>query len=154
MSLKLLDEAIEGIGRLAIDTAPIIYFIEENPRYLSLVGSIFERVARGSLPAVTSAITLCEVLTRPLQQGRDDLREGYTELLLNAEHFSTLPLDVEAATLAARLRARHGIRTPDAFQIACALASECDAFLTNDGTLKRVDEIRVLVLDDLLAAGA
>ncbi len=38
---------------------------------------------------------------------------------------------------------------PDAFQVAVALAADCDAFLTNDATFRRVAELRVLVLDDL-----
>jgi len=37
----------------------------------------------------------------------------------------------------------------DAFQIAAALAAGCDAFLTNDNTLKRVSELTILVLDEL-----
>jgi predicted nucleic acid-binding protein len=41
------------------------------------------------------------------------------------------------------------LRLPDALQIAVALEAGCEAFLTNDLTLKRVVELRVLVLDDL-----
>jgi predicted nucleic acid-binding protein len=37
----------------------------------------------------------------------------------------------------------------DALQIAVALEAGCEAFLTNDRTLKRVTELRVLVLDEL-----
>jgi hypothetical protein len=38
----------------------------------------------------------------------------------------------------------------DAFPIAAALAAGCDAFLTNDAALKRVSELRVLVLEELM----
>jgi predicted nucleic acid-binding protein len=51
--------------------------------------------------------------------------------------------------LAAELRARYNLRTPDALHIACAIDTGCDAFLTNDTGIKRVNEIRILVLDDL-----
>jgi hypothetical protein len=34
-----LDEALQGILRLGIDTAPFIYFVERHPDYLGLSGS-------------------------------------------------------------------------------------------------------------------
>lgn len=36
-------------------------------------------------------------------------------------------------------------------QIATALTAGCEAFLSNDSSLKRVTELRVLTLDDLEA---
>lgn len=45
------------------------------------------------------------------------------------------------------------LRTPDALQIAAALVAGCEAFLTNDAGLKRVTELRVLVLDELEMVG-
>ena len=38
---------------------------------------------------------------------------------------------------------------PEAIQIAAALTSGSDAFLTNDRALKRVQELPILVVDDL-----
>jgi predicted nucleic acid-binding protein len=47
------------------------------------------------------------------------------------------------------LRARYNLRTPDALQISAALETSCQAFLTNDTQLKRVTELRMLILDEL-----
>jgi predicted nucleic acid-binding protein len=74
--LTALGEALSGVKRLAVDTAPIIYFIEENPKYLTLMDEVFERIATGSLTAITSAITLTEVLTHPLRLGNEELRKS------------------------------------------------------------------------------
>jgi predicted nucleic acid-binding protein len=52
---------------------------------------------------------------------------------------------------AAELRARYNLSLTDAFQIAVALQSGCDAFLTNDMTLKRVSELSVVVLEEMEA---
>lgn len=153
-SLTALDKALSGVHRLAIDTAPIIYFIEENPKYLPLVDLVFEKIDIGSLTAITSAITLTEVLAHPLRLGNDELRKRYSELLLGSRNFATLPIEISMADTAAELRARHGLRTPDALQLACGIAAGCDAFLTNDRPLRRVTEIRVLVLDELLEDAA
>lgn len=56
---------------------------------------------------------------------------------------------VPLAEQAADLRARYNLRTPDAVQIATAIDTGCDAFLTNDIALKRVTEICVIVLSEL-----
>jgi len=60
-----------------------------------------------------------------------------------------VPISAGVAESAADLRARYNLRTPDALHVATAIDAGCDAFLTNDTGIKRVQEIAVLVLDDL-----
>jgi predicted nucleic acid-binding protein len=60
-----------------------------------------------------------------------------------------MPITTSVAERAAQLRAQYNLRTPDALHVASALEAACDAFLTNDLGLKRVTELRVLVLDEL-----
>jgi predicted nucleic acid-binding protein len=42
------------------------------------------------------------------------------------------------------------LKTPDAIQLAAALITSADYFLTNDIRLKVVNEIKVLVLEEYL----
>jgi predicted nucleic acid-binding protein len=144
-----LDDALTGVDRLGFDTAPVIYFVEAHPRYDALVTAIFQRIAAGVLRGVTSVITLTEVLIHPLRQGNQHLGDEYRSLLLTSGDFQTLPITADIAEQAAALRARYGLRTPDALQIATVLAAGCAALLTNDVRLQRVTELRVLVLDEL-----
>ena len=146
-----LDEALTGVVRLGIDTAPLIYFVERHPTYLALVREIIRRVDLGILTGYSSVVTLTEVLTQPRQAGNAALEREYRDLLLHSRNFTLLPLDVDTADRAAELRAKYRLRTPDALHIATALNAGCEAFLTNDGRLKRVGDLRVLVLDPLLA---
>jgi predicted nucleic acid-binding protein len=144
-----LDDALRGVARLGFDTAPVIYFVEAHPHYDVLVTEVFQRVAAGALRGVTSVITLTEVLVHPLRQGNTRLSNEYRSLLLTSVDFQTLPIDAAVADQAADLRTRYRLRTPDALQIAAALAADCTAFLTNDARLQRVTELRVLILDEL-----
>jgi predicted nucleic acid-binding protein len=144
-----LNEALADIDSLGFDTAPIIYFVEANPRYDTLVTAIFQHVAARAIQGVTSVITLTEVLVHPFRQNNARLGDEYRTLLLTSRDFLTLPINAAIAEQAANLRARYGLRTPDALQIATALAAGCAAFLTNDTRLQRVTELRVLVLDEL-----
>ena len=53
------------------------------------------------------------------------------------------------AAQAAALRARHGLRTPDAIHCATAIHAGCDAFLTNDAKLLRLaPELAVCLISE------
>jgi len=144
-----LDEAFQGILRLGIDTAPFIYFVERHPDYLGLMREIIRRIDAGEIEAVSSVVTLTEVLTHPLRFKNVLLAQRYRDVLYRSRNFRLLPIDAAIAEVAANLRARYNLRTPDALQLATAIRAGCDAFLTNDATLKKVTELKVLVLSEL-----
>ncbi len=139
-----------SISRLALDSAPIIYFVEAHPRYDALVTAIFENIAAGKIEAITSTLTLTEVLALPMEKQQFDLCQTYKKLLTSAEHFTLVNIGNEIAEHAASLRAHYRLRTPDALQVATAIASDCQAFLTNDKNLSRITDIQVIVLETLL----
>jgi predicted nucleic acid-binding protein len=99
---------------VGLDTAPLIYFIEENPEYLNAIRPFFIAVDRGDFRLVTSIIILLEELVHPFRHGNTMLAQQYREILLNASHIATIPLSCAIAEEAARLRAEYNIRTPDA----------------------------------------
>lgn len=145
-------DALRNVTTLGIETAPFIYFIEQNPAYVDRVRAVFNYVLENSIQIVTSAITLTEVLVLPIRAGYHQYVQEYRQMLLDTAHVTTLPVSVEIAEQGARLRAQYNLRTPDALHLATALAAGCNAFLTNDRALARVPAVRVLVLDDLTLA--
>ncbi len=145
---KLADSLL-GVTRLALDTVPFIYFVEERSPRDAVVDAVLRRVDRGDLAGVTSVISLAEVLVHPFLNNDPGLAARYRDLLLNSRNFETVSINVATAERAAALRARYRLLTPDALQIAVPLEAGCEAFLTNDLALNRVAELRVLVLDDL-----
>ncbi len=99
----------------AFDTSALIYYIEQHPKYSALTEDLFGAVDRGEARAITSVLTLLEVLVRPLRSGLTDLASQYRELLSGANGINLLPIGSEVCELSARLRARYDwIRTPDA----------------------------------------
>jgi predicted nucleic acid-binding protein len=137
-------------GRVGgLDTAPLIYFIEENPNYAAIVDPFFAFLDRGDVKVVTSTITLTEVLVHPLRQNNPSLVHQYSDILLHQEHLTTVAVNSVIATLAAQLRATHNLRTPDAIQLATAIQSGASFFLTNDLRLSSVQDLEVLVLSEL-----
>lgn len=75
-----------------------------------------------------------DILDRILRQERIIFESGFEEGI---------------ALQAAQLRARYNLQLLDAFQLALALAVNCEAFLTNDAIFRRVLETRVVLLDDV-----
>ncbi|MEJ7860353.1 MAG: PIN domain-containing protein [Pyrinomonadaceae bacterium] len=146
--MKLADE-LKNVSVLAFDTAPIIYFVEANPKYDALVIAVFQRVESGKITGVTSVISLCEVLVHPIRNQNSQLQKRYLEILQNSSNFFTRLINSTVAETAARLRAKYNLRTPDALQIASALDNGCEAFLCNDKNLKRVTELKILILDEI-----
>jgi predicted nucleic acid-binding protein len=146
--LGLVDE-IRG-QKICIDTAPVIYFIEENPKYRNVIRPVFVEIDLGNIEAITSTITLLEVLVHPLRVGNETLAGKYREILLFSEGLTTIEILHEISEIASRLRAKYSIRTPDAIQIAVGIRYGASKFLTNDPDLKKVSDIEVLVLDDYL----
>ena len=94
-------------------------------------------------------MTLTEVLVQPLRTGSTALVQDYEKILLNSSGFELVVIDAGIARKAAELRAHYGLKTPDAMQVATCIEMKCEAFLTNDLGIKRVSELRVLVLDEL-----
>lgn len=138
---------------ITLDTAPIIYFLQDHPIFAPLVAPIFEAADRGELGIVISAVTLAEVLTGPLQAKNEVLAARYRETLTRSPGWELWPVDEEVAATAARFRAEYKLRTPDAIQIATAIASRSHAFVTNDKRLRKVRGILVLVPDEAAKSG-
>jgi len=65
--------------RVNLDTNVLIYPLENEPRYASLVAPLFERAVEGSLEIVVSAIAFMEALVGPIRSGNLDLLERLFE---------------------------------------------------------------------------
>lgn len=144
-----ISSTLNGVDLLGVETAPFIYFVEKHPKYIDRMRSVFHQVDQGMTQVVTSAITLTEVLVMPLEKRQENYQREYRAMLLKTRSIKTVPVTVAIAEQAAELRAKYRLRTPDAIHVATALVLKCDAFLTNDLALKRVTELKILVLDEL-----
>jgi predicted nucleic acid-binding protein len=87
--------------------------------------------AADAVVAISPLVTL-ECLVGPLREENLGLHDHYVRAL---QQFRLLPLDSEHYVRAAELRARHGIRTPDALHLAAAQLYGCDQLWTNDNRL-------------------
>ncbi len=135
---------------VGLDTAPLIYFIEQNPSYIAMMRVFFQALNQGNFTVVTSLVTLPEVLVYPLRQGNTQLSQQYRDILFNSAGLTTVEVDSNIAEIAAQLRADYNLRTPDAIQMATAISTGSSFFLTNDARLPSLPGLSVLVLQRLI----
>lgn len=140
--------ALGSARRIGIDTPIFIYYIEQSSSRASAATALLRAVEDGRFEGITSIVTLLEVMIRPLRLERPEIADTYEALLGNIPNLVIVSLDARVARIGAELRATYGLRTPDALQIAAALAHGAEAFITNDRRLRCVGEIRVMVLED------
>jgi predicted nucleic acid-binding protein len=146
--MGLMDDI--GRGPVGLDTAIFIYFIEEHPVYLDIVLPLFESIDRRQCTAATSALTLLETLVVPYRFGDAALASRYEALLTHSRGLRFVELDRPVLKAGALLRARFGVRTPDALHLAAAMHAGCTSFLTHDRDLSKVQGMKVLQLGDYL----
>jgi predicted nucleic acid-binding protein len=149
MSGKLVDQLTRG-SRVFLDSNALIYFVEEDARFMPLLRPVFERIDTGALPALSSVLTLLEVMVKPLRDGRPDIALAYREKLTTSRGFALHAIDQASAEKGADIRAEYSFSTPDSIQLATAQVNGATAFVTNDGQLRKYKEINVLVLKDWL----
>lgn len=134
---------------VGLDTAPLIYFMEQNPNYIEMMRLFFKAFNRGDFRIVTSTVTLVEVLVHPLRQKNTPLAQEYREILMNQESLTVVELTPDIAETAAQLRATYNLRSPDSIQMATAIREGASFFLTNDARLPSLPGLTVLVLEHL-----
>lgn len=140
-----------GPGPVAIDTACFIYFAEAHERYAPVLRPLFAAADAGALQLVTSVVTLLEVLVVPYRAGANELAVRYELMLTRSRGITLSAAGAAEARLAAQLRARYGMRTPDALQLATGLEARCTAFVTNDRAFPSIPGLPVIQLDLLVA---
>ena len=147
---KLTHEEREQLKRVLdmLEESPI-YYIETNPTYIHRMDAIIDTIENSPIESISSVITLTEVLIHPKKLKNSQLEMQYRKMLTANSDLQLIPVTSQIADSAADLRARYGLRTPDALHVATALDAQCDIFLTNDKGIKRVTELTVRVLDEL-----
>jgi len=150
LGIERFRSALRRHRRIALDTSIFIYQIEANPRYLPLTDAVFAWLERPGTSAVTSTITMTELLVAPYRLSDQQRVDEFYSLLSTYPRLEWAPPNLEIADAAARLRAVHRLRTPDALQAATAEDSLATALVTNDPAFARVPSFEALILDQFL----
>jgi len=105
-----------GMSRVFWDTNLFIYLFEDFGGFTSQVATLRSRMLTRGDELFTSAVTLGEILVKPMQKGDTKAVAYYQKLLTTTA--AVLPFEEKAAVVYARLRVDRSLRPPDAMQLA------------------------------------
>lgn len=129
--------------RVFIDSAPIIYLLDNNEQYVNMVKNKIINVVKNGGRIVISPITVMEYLTVPYREKRYDSITLFHSFI-DEVNIEVCDIDMKTAEKSAQIRAAYDMfKGLDSFQLACAEMNGCDSFLTNDRQLKQYKGINI-----------
>lgn len=112
------------MSRIFWDTNLFLYLFEGSSTLSKQVSALRSRMLARRDQLLTSAITLGEILVKPMEKG-DSAAVAYYKKLIPAAAV-VIPFEEKAAVVSARLRADRSLRPTDAIQLACAAIARVD----------------------------
>lgn len=132
------------MGLIYLDSCLLIYLLEHHPALGPLIKTAIEKetsAAKGAgEPKATasrfaiSGLTKMECLVKPMRVADLVLQRHFED---GFRLYQPLEMTEVVFLRAAELRARFGLKTPDALHLACAQHHGCSALWTNDDRLAR-----------------
>jgi len=117
------------VGLIYVDACLLIYAFEAHPVHGTAVRA---RLAQAAGQLAVSPLVHLECLVGPMKTGNLVLQRYYEEGL---RQLVNLPLPQAVFVQAVELRARFGLKTPDALHLAAAQFHRCSSLWTNDDRL-------------------
>lgn len=139
--------------RLHLDPTVLARHLRGRPPHCELTRALFA-LSEDDGPALqTSVFSLFQIVVEPYRRSEPELAER-TSAYLSAGPVELVPVSEDVARRAAEVRARLGFGPGRSVQIATALESGADRYLTDSSTLRRIAEVRIMDLEAYLGPGA
>jgi predicted nucleic acid-binding protein len=131
-----------------LDASALIYLVDGDSAWRGAVQQILQELAAedSSLCIVASRLSLLECRVGPLRRGDQASLDRFDALFARPD---LLWVELTAAVVeqATRLRAQHGLRTPDALQAACCLQLGPEAVMvTGDSDFRRIPSLQLRLI--------
>ena len=133
---------------LFFDASALIYLIEGHEPFASRVRSELANAAKqyANLGAGVSRLTWLECRVGPMKSGDISILNAFDAFFARPD-LRWVELTREVVELAADVRVKHGLKTPDSLQAAsCLQLGDDHLFLTGDASFNRVEGLKVKVL--------
>lgn len=134
------------IKKVSLDSNIFIYNLENNPQFVLYTDKIFKKLIENKLKASTSIISLIELLSFP---NTENLANKIAEDFYETPNLSVVDITAEVAKKAAQIRRDYKYKLPDSIQLATALLSKSQVFITNDQKLKSFKGLKVILLSEI-----
>ena len=121
------------IPKIYLDTNVFITAYETSAPQAEQAWWLLDRVERGTFYAVTSELTLAELLVKPLADDNSREVDAYQQLIAPGGAIDVCPVSRRVLILAAHVRVEaKGLRLPDAIHVATARDRGCSQIVSGD----------------------
>lgn len=132
-----------------LDTNIYVYFFENNPEFGTFAEKLFSSIISNKSQLTASPLLTTELLVKPFKDKNNFLIDTYKSLPTYLPNLEIIDFDLQIAELAAKLRAKYTIKTPDAIHLATAIISKANFFITTDEKLQNIKEIPIKLFPNL-----
>lgn len=124
--------------RVYLDANVIIYAVQSHPPWSTPAGLVFDAIGDGRIEAVTSELSIAEVLPKPFECGDQLQVDTFIDLLTSGDGLTVGPIGRDILVKSAQLRALSNLKLLDAIHVATAQIMNCSLFLSQDERLGRM----------------
>lgn len=142
----MVDKAYVGHAKVLIDTNVWLYHLGAHSEFGSAASHLIGAMEFGAYQGIVSELTLMELQVRPLQLKRQDIADEYELLLDHFPHLTVAPVSRDVLSLAAALRAKYRLKTPDAIILSTGIRNGATLAVSNDKRWHKVKEIQTSTL--------
>ena len=131
-----------------LDASALIYLVDGDEAWSGAVQQALQELAAAdpSLAIAVSRLSVLECRVGPLRRGDQASLERFDALFAQPD-LLWVELTAPVVEQATRLRALHGVRTPDALQAACCLQLGSDAVMVSgDADFRRIPTLQLRLL--------
>ena len=118
--------------RVCIDTNVFLNVLNRESVFYQDSKEVLNAVDLGTLEAVIPTLVIAEILTGFYTDNKDDKAEQFLSTIISNKNIEVVQLSIEIAASSAVIRAKTGMRLPDAMVMSTALHEKVDYMVTND----------------------
>lgn len=138
-------EQLLRYNRIALDSSIYIHALN-NSEELPLAAKLLEALPKSKAVAYTSSLTILEVMVYPYRAHQEELIPEHLNFITGNGRITLIDLGRQLAMRVAEIRARYNLKTPDAIQLATAIETDCQVFLTTDKDFQKVTGERLEII--------
>lgn len=124
-------------SKVYLDSNIIIHAVENGHASAAIAVALLDAIDVFSVIAVTSELTIAEVMSKPYMRNDSELIARYERFFSPRSALKMVPVDRDILFAAAKVRADKSAKLADAIHVTTARLAGCNYFLTQDERLGR-----------------
>ncbi|MDP1743377.1 MAG: type II toxin-antitoxin system VapC family toxin [Candidatus Amesbacteria bacterium] len=132
--------------KIYLDTNLYIAFFEGGSGVSKKVEKLLIDSSEDNTEIVASPLLTMELLVAPLREKHEQLINIYGNLQNHVTYLNMVNFSPEVSYIAAELRAKYSLPTPDCIHLATAINEKVSIFYTADKGIAKVREIKVKII--------